>query len=85
MDHGDEDIVRTAGAEIVHDLQPELCPLGLIDPQAEDFPFPILATLVVLLSPTTVDAVVTYNIFSRTFCPSSSSGGVKTEPSVHAG
>src|ERR1044072_5382833 len=35
IDHGDQDVAQAARLEIVHDLQPELGALGLLDPQAE--------------------------------------------------
>lgn len=36
VDHGDEDVLDAAVAEIVHHLEPELRALGLLDPQAEN-------------------------------------------------
>jgi hypothetical protein len=36
VDHGEQDVVDTAVLELVHDPQPELGALALLDPQAED-------------------------------------------------
>jgi hypothetical protein len=36
IDYGDENVLRTAGLQLVDDAQPELGTLGLFDPDAEN-------------------------------------------------
>lgn len=35
VDHGNQDVPAPSGLEFIEDLEPELGPLGLLDPQAQ--------------------------------------------------
>jgi len=37
VDNSNQDIANTSIFQLIHDPEPELCPLGLLDPDAEDF------------------------------------------------
>ena len=41
VNNGDEDVLYTPGLQVVHDRQPEFCPLVRRDPQAQDLAFPL--------------------------------------------
>ena len=41
VNNGDEDVLYTPGLQVIHDRQPEFCPLVRRDPQAQNLAFPL--------------------------------------------